>query len=380
MLASQGYQTIDTPLLEPTDLFLRKSGGELASRMYTFTDPGGNRVSLRPEFTSSAIRYYLERESEDKLPLRLQYSGPVFRYGGDKGNMQFNQLGAELIGGATPEADGEVLALAWDGISALEIPPPQCVIGHIGVLHGILDGLGLSHRAQAFLVASLPRLKNGPQEIQRLQEQAEALGLMRPSDGTSHAHLPVEEMEEGRALELLQDLFQDSLSGLVGSRSTEEILTRFLHKLQRADDPRRVNMGMSLLSRLASIRGEESQVLPQLRSLVEEHGLDPSVLQPLEQVLASFRQRCPSVNLIVDPGLVRGIAYYTGMVFEITAHADPSAQVLCGGGRYDGLVRALGGSNDVPALGFAYTLETLLELLPENLEGNHLTTSHSQRR
>ena len=44
-LSSHGYRAIDTPLLEPTELFLRKSGGELATRMYTFNDPGGNRVS-----------------------------------------------------------------------------------------------------------------------------------------------------------------------------------------------------------------------------------------------------------------------------------------------------------------------------------------------
>ena len=61
-LSSYGYQIIDTPMLERTELFLRKSGGELATRMYTFTDPGGNRVSLRPEFTPSIIRYYLERD------------------------------------------------------------------------------------------------------------------------------------------------------------------------------------------------------------------------------------------------------------------------------------------------------------------------------
>ena len=68
LFSSHGYQCIDTPLLEPTELFLRKSGGELAARMYTFTDPGGNLVSLRPEFTSSAIQYYLERADTRRCP------------------------------------------------------------------------------------------------------------------------------------------------------------------------------------------------------------------------------------------------------------------------------------------------------------------------
>ena len=70
-LVRYGYRRVDTPLLEDTDLLLRKSGGELASKMYTFTDPGGHRVSLRPEFTSSIVRAYLQGMNGGKpLPVR----------------------------------------------------------------------------------------------------------------------------------------------------------------------------------------------------------------------------------------------------------------------------------------------------------------------
>ena len=76
LMAGFGYLPLETPILEPTELFLRKSGGELAARLYSFTDPGGASVSLRPEFTSSIVRYYLENASEIDLPARWQYSGP----------------------------------------------------------------------------------------------------------------------------------------------------------------------------------------------------------------------------------------------------------------------------------------------------------------
>lgn len=378
--SSHGYQAIDTPLLEPTELFLRKSGGELATRMYTFTDPGGNKVSLRPEFTSSAIRYYLERAGTESLPLRLQYSGPVFRHDEAQGYRQFHQMGAEIIGAAPHESDGEVLALAWEGLSLMGSPPPTCVVGHVGVLHLMLEGIGLSHRAQVFLIASLPRLKQDPEESQRVQEQAYSLGLMKSGENARGSHLLVDDMEEKEALDLLQDLFHDSLSGLLGSRSMEEILTRFIQKLKRGDDPQRLERGISLFSRLASTKGEEQQALPQIRSILQEYGLSPTVLSPLEKVLAGFHRRCPSASITVDIGLVRGIAYYTGMVFEILAPGPQGPLTLCGGGRYDGLVKALGGEEDVPALGFAYTLETLLDLLPEKLEERHLTSSNPQRR
>jgi len=383
-LSSHAYQAIDTPLLEPTELFLRKSGGELATRMYTFTDPGGNRVSLRPEFTSSVIRYYLERANGEPLPLRIQYSGPVFRHDESSGFKQFHQTGAEIIGAATPESDGEVLALAQDGLSLAGSPSYTCVVGHVGVLLLMLEEIGLSHRAQVFLIASLPRLKQSPGESQKVLERAHSLGLMKSGGNARRANQLVDDMKEEEALGLLQDLFHNSLSGIQGSRSMEEILTRFMQKLKRGDDPKKIEQGISLFLRLASIKGEEEKALPQIRSTLQDYGISPRALMPLEDVLASFHQRCPSTALTVDIGLVRGITYYTGMVFEILAPGPNGPITLCGGGRYDGLVKALGGEDDVPALGFAYTLESILELSPENspddLEERHLAPSNPQRR
>ena len=72
LISGYGYRRLETPILEPTDLFMRKSGGELASRIYSFSDPGSNLVSLRPEFTSSIMRHYLESE-----PLRKSKVSPA---------------------------------------------------------------------------------------------------------------------------------------------------------------------------------------------------------------------------------------------------------------------------------------------------------------
>jgi histidyl-tRNA synthetase len=380
LFSSHGYQCIDTPLLEPTELFLRKSGGELAARMYTFTDPGGNRVSLRPEFTSSAIQYYLERADTEPLPLKLQYNGPVFRYDDSTGYRQFHQMGAEIIGSDEPSSDGEVLALAREGLSLLGVSQPLCVIGHVGVLHRMLDGLGISPRAQEFLIAGFPRLKQGDEGARTVQEQARSLGLLTSDNTARGLRMLIEGRDEAESFDLLQDLFQESLTGLLGSRTMEDILTRFTDKLQRVDDPQGLETGIALFSRLASIAGDEESALPQIRSVTEEFGLSPDVLTPLEEVLAGFHQRSPSVSLKIDIGLVRGIAYYTGMVFDILASSPDGPVVLCGGGRYNSLVKALGGDDDVPALGFAYTLENLLGLPSEELEERHLTSSNPQRR
>ena len=70
----------------------------------------------------------------------------------------------------------------------------------------------------------------------------------------------------------------------------------------------------------------------------------------------------PEGLVTLDLGLVRGISYYTGVVFTLSHGSDGRDGLLGSGGRYDGLVRALGGSENVPALGFAYNLEEMISL------------------
>ena len=203
---------------------------------------------------------------------------------------------------------------------------PLCTVGHIGVLHLMLDGLGISPRAQEFLIASFHHLREGEEGSRRVQDQARSLGLLTSGDAARGLRMLIEGRDEAESFDLLQDLFQESLTGLLGSRTMEDILTRFTDKLQRVDDPQGIETGIALLSRLASISGDEESVLEQISSVAGEFGLSPSVLSPLEGVLAAFHERCPSATVKVDIGLVRGIAYYTGMVFDITAdtpHKDP---------------------------------------------------------
>ncbi len=82
------------------------------------------------------------------------------------------------------------------------------------------------------------------------------------------------------------------------------------------------------------------------------------------------------VPVTLDFGLARGIAYYTGLVFELQHPAVTGEPSLCGGGRYDGLTRALGASRDIPALGLAWSLERIVEALDR--EGAEEETQSAQ--
>lgn len=354
VLRSHGYAWLDTPLLEPLDLFLRKSGAELISRLYSFTEPGGQAVALRPEFTPAVIRHFLEVRPTLSPPVRWYYMGPVFRFDPSPGvPRQFTQVGAELLGAAGPAADAEILALARACVLALGGEGFALSLGHMGCLGGLLASFGLSPRAQGFLLAGIPLLR-GEGGKERLLERAAGRDLLRPPG-------PVDAPEVLAGV--LAEHPEEGEGPLFGGRTRGEILARLVRKARSADDPAAFRRAVAFLADLVRIQGEPGAALAEVRSLLRHWGLDPSPLRPLEALLEALEvHTSPRLPLVLDMGLVRDIAYYTGFLFEITHR--PTGQGIAGGGRYDGLVGALGQGEDVPALGFALSLERLMAVSP----------------
>jgi len=119
-----GYGEIATPIFEFTGVFARSLGETsdvVSKEMYTFTDRGGEEITLRPENTASVMRAILQHGLLQSVPLRFFYAGPMFRYERpQKGRMrQFHQIGVELVGAAEPMADVEVMALGRHILDAL---------------------------------------------------------------------------------------------------------------------------------------------------------------------------------------------------------------------------------------------------------------------
>lgn len=116
--ASYGFEEIATPVFEFTEVFRRPLGeaSDIVSKeMYSFVDRGGEEVTLRPEFTAGICRAFISNGMQQHLPCRLMSHGPAFRYERpQKGRYrQFHQINAELLGPNTPEADVDMLAMAW---------------------------------------------------------------------------------------------------------------------------------------------------------------------------------------------------------------------------------------------------------------------------
>jgi histidyl-tRNA synthetase len=121
-----------------------------------------------------------------------------------------------------------------------------------------------------------------------------------------------------------------------------------------------MQMALSVASKLASIHGPACPALESAEELLRSEGIDAQTLEPLTQVVALLEDAdLGGASVTLDLGMARGIAYYTGIVFELLD--GNSGLSLGGGGRYDGLARNMGSHRDVPALGFAYDLDRLLD-------------------
>ena len=364
-LSDAGYQVIDTPLLEETELFIRKSGGALTGRLYTFTDPGGNKVSLRPEFTSSVIRYFIQERDSLKTPVRLQYAGPVFRYeqGVNGSYRQFTQVGAEMVGKVGVEADSEIIRLAWEGLEQVGLREHQLRIGHLGILHDLLSTFRLSEPAKLFIISNVHDMKNGHTDVSALKERAQGMGLL--TGGVDPGLEPdLINMENEAAQEFIQTVLRDSMPAPIGQRTTEQIVARLLRKVSGADDPGVFEHALGLTEQLAHLGGSPDAVLTQARCIGMGRGLNADAFGDLEGLLDTLAARgVPGSQIVLDFGLAREISYYTGVIFELTYPSNTHEALLGGGGRYDGLVKALGSDDDVPALGFAYSIEQVVEVL-----------------
>lgn len=295
-----GFAEYDAPVLEPLDLYKTKSGDEIEGQLFSFTDKGGREVALRPEMTPTVCRLVGAKASALKRPIKWYSIAEFYRYERmQKGRGRcFFQFNADIFGEPGPEAEIELIALLT-----------QC-----------LCSFGLTE--QDFYV----RLSDRNLWFYYL----EALGLDEPRIRTVLGAVDKFEKMGDDAFKAYADQFGALEAGLKAK------VLEFLHIKSLA----------ALEAVLAPIGGEKLAArLGDWRKLLG--GLAAMGLERFVEV---------------DLGVVRGLAYYTGFVFEAFDRKG-ELRALAGGGRYDDLVQKLGGPA-LPAVGFAIgdmTFALLLE-------------------
>jgi histidyl-tRNA synthetase len=266
------------PVLEPTELYTKKSGAEIVEQLFNFKDKGEREIAMRPELTPTLARVIAAHEREFKKPLKWFSIGQFFRYEKQQRgrSREHFQLNCDIIGESDLAADIELVALCIDVLRAFGFTEKDFVVR-------------ISDRE---FWTDFLREKNAP--VNRWDEFLQAIDKFgrEPREKTA--------AKLGR---LAEPVFATLKSG---------------------------GRNEKLVKLVDALRGRS---------------------------LADF--------VTIDIGIVRGLAYYTGIVFEVFDRAG-KFRAIAGGGRYDNLIAQLSDrAVSLPALGFAMGDVVLGELMNE---------------
>ncbi len=288
LAADYGFERIDTPIIESTDLFVKGTGEGteiVEKQMYSFRTKGGDSLTLRPENTPGVIRAYLENGLINlPHPVKLYYIGPMFRYEHPQAGRyrQFHQFGFETIGGGEPVLDVQIIQIFLYILLVLGLKKTEVQINSIGC-----PECRPAYRRALIDYYRSKKTKLCPDCQKRLKTNP-----LRLLDCKEEKCQPIK----------------------VGSPLTLDYLCGQCHNHFK------------------------------------------TVLEFLDEL---------EIPYFLNHQLVRGLDYYTKTVFEIVPEkkeGENQPLSLSGGGRYDGLVKTLGG-RPTPAVGMAASIERIISLM-----------------
>ncbi len=149
-LHSYGYQEIQTPTFEFFDVFSREIGTTPSKELYKFFDKEGNTLVLRPDFTPSIARCAAKYFMDEIIPLRFCYLGNNFINTNDlQGKLkETTQMGAELLGDASPEADAEMISMLVEALLNAGLKEFQVSVGQIEFFKGLCANAALDEETE----------------------------------------------------------------------------------------------------------------------------------------------------------------------------------------------------------------------------------------
>jgi histidyl-tRNA synthetase len=294
-----GFREVDSPSLEMLELFRVKSGDEILTQTFNFADKGKRDVTLIPELTPTMARMVVEREKSLKRPIKWFSMPKMWRYEEPQSGRlrEFYQLNVDIFGVPGAEADAEVLAVGIDIMLKLGLEGQFIFkVSDRRLMQGVLESMGLIDKKEAIFAAIDKRYKVTHTEFKDMLRNA---GL--------------DDIKVGQLLSILD------------------------------------------------ARGPILEALPRLKSLVSMEN---------EAVLAGYESLEKLCDLMImyrmeqycelDPSVIRGLAYYTGTVFECY-DTKGELRAIFGGGRYDRIIELFGGE-PMAAVGFGMG-DAVLEIL-----------------
>ena len=279
--ALYGFKPMATPIFEFSSVFkktLGESSDIVTKEMYTFKDKGDEEITLRPEGTAGIVRAIISNGLSQEMPFKSFYHGPMFRYERpQKGRLrQFHQIGIELLGTKSEQADIEIIACANNLIKALDIDGSS-------TLH--INSLGNITERKTYIADLLIYLKD-------FKNKLSISSINR---------------------------FEKNPLRILDSKAEEDI--------------------------------EIVKNAPKLINYLESESKDSfnKVLEGLNNLNITYE---------INHKLVRGLDYYNNTTFEFITNKLGSQSAILAGGRYDNLMKQMGGP-DIPGIGWAAGIERL---------------------
>jgi len=297
-----GYQPLETPALEYAEVLLGKSGSEVDRLCYTFEDPGGRKVGLKYDLTVPTCRFIAQNYSKLVFPFKRYMIQSAWRAEKpQKGRYrEFIQCDADVWGTRSTLVEGEFIQMGIELIKKLGFKKFVAQINNRKIINGIFAYSGVKKNQYYDSATSVDKLKKiGPEGVRK------ELKKRQISDSVSKKIL---------ALVSLRGSSKDQFKAL------EKKLAKFPEALEGI--------------------GELRAIFAYLKSV----GVDSQYYQ-------------------YDPSIIRGMAYYTGPVWEFTI-TEGGVGSISGGGRYDKLTGLYLGQ-DVPASGGSFGIERIIEVMED---------------
>ncbi len=309
---SFGFVPIDTPALEYAEILLGKGGGETDKQVYRFADHGGREVALRFDLTVPFARFMAEHVDELYLPFRRYHMAKVWRgENTQRGRYrEFMQCDFDIVGTDSAMADTDIVLLIRDAFESLGVGGFRIYINHRGLFNRFLARNGLSGRS-AFILRSVDKKDK--------ITEAELRSLLETEVSAAECSLVL-----------------DYVTPLAGFLAT--------------------------LDKLEALAGGPAEDTERLRTIYGAFQATRMAVAWNDAASGHSHSDSETETLVLNPGITRGLDYYTGVVFETKLDAMPEIGSVCGGGRYDELA-SLYTTRRLPGVGAAIGLDRLLTAL-----------------
>ena len=326
-----GYEPVTLSILQPSSPFIDRMGPEMQRRLFTFTDPAGEPLCLRPDLTIPTALEHLRRGIGGAN--RYCYQGTAFRYQprGSGKPEEFTQLGIEIIGETMSDThqkdanEAEVFEQILKIIIAAGVSRFEIVFNDSSHLADKVNEYDFSEAFKS--------------QLKRRLLQSDSLDDIQQT-------LTTRAQNEAPPPNPLRMNFEET-DNIIG-RSGAEIMARLERKQQESQNN-------------ANDLKELNRMRVDLEKQSEGKADLPDFARPLIQQAMALG--CHEDQLVYAPNLGQKMAYYTGLFFEIHVPALQEKRVIASGGRYDDLLFSLGATQPVPAIGGAIALERLQEAM-----------------